>query len=256
MAQHRPIVLRSGRLTELPVGGSLAGMAESLAALPLATWAVPDEFLVQQAGQWVRATHAQMQSWLASAPVPTHGYGILSEAGGLLLSTRIRTAAAALVLSAAGLIGMAVSEGWEPVARPPVPGDVPTGGFGSTRSESGPMKEGERIEPVRGLILLQRDAAEAERIVRRCAPVPMHQREFDAFVSLAYNVGPGKVGVKDGFCELKRGGPPTIVRRLLAGDYTGACDAILGWDKFQGKPLRGLTLRRERERAVCLGVTP
>ena len=131
------------------------------------------------------------------------------------MSALIRTAAATLVLSAAGLIGMAVSEGWEPVARPPVPGDVPTGGFGSARSASGPMKEGERIEPVRGLILLQRDAAEAERIVRRCAPVPMYQREFDAFVSLAYNVGPGKAGVKDGFCELKRGGPPTIVRRLL-----------------------------------------
>ena len=40
---------------------------------------------------------------------------------------------ASLVLSASGLIGIAVSEGWEPVARPPVQGDVPTGGFGSTR---------------------------------------------------------------------------------------------------------------------------
>lgn len=167
--------------------------------------------------------------------------------------TRVRVAAGTLVLSAAGLIGIAVSEGWEPVARPPVPGDVPTGGFGSTRAESGPVKAGERIDPVRGLILLQRDAAEAERIVRRCAPVPMHQHEFDAFVSLAYNVGPGKAGVKDGFCELKRGGPSTLVRRLLAGDYMGACRAILGWDKFQGKPMRGLTLRREREVKQCLG---
>ena len=169
------------------------------------------------------------------------------------MTARTRTAVAALVLSASGLIGIAVSEGWEPVARPPVPGDVPTGGFGSTRAESGPMKSGERIDPVRGLILLQRDASEAERIVRRCAPVPMHQHEFDAFVSLAYNVGPGKAGVKDGFCELKRGGPSTIVRLLLAGDYVGACHAILGWDKFQGKPLRGLTLRRQRESLQCLG---
>ena len=164
-----------------------------------------------------------------------------------------RMVVAALTLSASGLIGIAVSEGWEPVARPPVPGDVPTGGFGSTRSEHGPMKAGERIDPVRGLVLLQRDATEAARIVQRCAPVPMHQHEFDAFVSLAYNVGPGRAGVKDGFCELKRGGPSTIVRRLLAGDYRGACDAILSWDKFQGKPLRGLTLRRQRERAKCLG---
>lgn len=169
------------------------------------------------------------------------------------MTARVRTAAAALTLSAAGLIGIAVSEGYEPVARPPVPGDVPTGGFGSTRSEAGPMRQGERVDPVRALILLQRDASEAERIVRRCAPVPMHQHEFDAFVSLAYNVGPGKAGVKDGFCELKRGGPSFIVRRLRAGDYAGACDAILSWDKFQGRPLRGLTLRRQRERTQCLG---
>ena len=169
------------------------------------------------------------------------------------MTTRTRLAAASLALSAAGLIGIAVSEGYEPVARPPVPGDVPTGGFGSTRSETGPMRLGERVDPVRGLILLQRDATEAERIVRRCAPVPMYQHEFDAFVSLVYNVGPGKAGVKDGFCELKRGGPSTIVRRLLAGDYRGACDALLSWDKFHGKPLRGLTLRRQRERAQCLG---
>ena len=79
---------------------------------------------------------------------------------------------ASLVLSASGLIGIAVSEGWEPVARPPVQGDVPTGGFGSTRAESGPMKAGERIDPVRGLILLKRDAAEAERagLVSRVVP--------------------------------------------------------------------------------------
>ena len=34
--------------------------------------------------------------------------------------TASRTAVAALALSAAGLIGIAVSEGWEPVARPAV----------------------------------------------------------------------------------------------------------------------------------------
>lgn len=170
------------------------------------------------------------------------------------MAARTRTLIAALSLSAAGLIGIATSEGWEPVARPPVPGDVPTGGFGSTRIEDGSaMPSGERINPVRGLILLQRDASEAERIVRRCAPVPMFQHEFDAFVSLAYNVGPGKAGVKDGFCELRRGGPSTIVRRLLAHDYEGACRSILDWDRFQGKPLRGLTLRREREYRQCMG---
>ena len=160
------------------------------------------------------------------------------------MTARVRTTAAALALSAAGLIGIAVSEGWEPVARPPVPGDVPTGGFGSTRSESGPMKAGERIDPVRGLILLKRDAAEAERVVRRCAPVPMYQHEFDAAVSLAYNIG-GKA-----FCG------STVARRFNAGDYEGACNAFLMWDKFRGRTLPGLVARRERERLLCIGETP
>lgn len=156
-------------------------------------------------------------------------------------------------LSAAGLIGIAVWEGYAPVAVPPVPGDVPTAGFGSTRNETGPMRAGERVDPVRGLILLQRDATEAERTVQRCAPVPMFQREFDAYVSLAYNIGPGRAGVKDGFCVLKSGQPSTLVRRLLAGDYAGACTAILSWDKFRGKPLKGLTNRRQDEYRRCMG---
>ena len=157
--------------------------------------------------------------------------------------TASRTAVAALALSAAGLIGIAVSEGWEPVARPPVPGDVPTGGFGSTRAESVPMPAGERIDPVRGLVLLKRDASEAERIVKRCANVPMHQHEFDAAVSLAYNIG-GKA-----FCG------STVARRFNAGDYEGACNAFLMWDKFRGRTLPGLVARRERERLLCLGVS-
>jgi len=167
--------------------------------------------------------------------------------------TLARLAAATLTLSATGLTGIAISEGWEPVARPPVAGDVVTGGYGSTRSETGPMQAGERIDPVRGLVLLQRDASEAARIVRSCAPVPMHQHEFDAFTSLAYNVGHGKAGVKDGFCILKSGRPTTIVLRLQAGDYAGACNGLMDWANFKGKPLRGLQLRRERERTLCLG---
>lgn len=158
-------------------------------------------------------------------------------------------------LSATGLIAIAVFEGYAPVAMSPVPGDVPTGGFGSTRSETGPMRAGERVDPVRGLILLARDASEAERIVQRCAPVPMYQREFDAYVSLAYNIGPGRAGVKDGFCVLKSGQPSTLVKRLLAHDYAGACAEILSWDKFKGKPLKGLTNRRQDEYRRCTGET-
>lgn len=160
------------------------------------------------------------------------------------MSDRTRIIVASLTLSASALVGIALHEGWEPVARPPVAGDVPTGGFGSTRNEAGtPVRQGEKFTPQRGLVLLARDADDAAQAVRRCAPVPMFQHEFDAYVSLTYNIGTGA------FCG------STLVRKLRQNppDYTGACAEILRWDKFQGQPLRGLTLRRQQENRQCLG---
>ena len=154
----------------------------------------------------------------------------------------VRVAVGSLVLTAAALVGIATHEGYEPVARPPVPGDVDTGGFGSTLREDGtPMRAGEKVPPVRALQLLLADASKFERAVKRCAPVPMHQYEFDAYVSLTYNIGEGA------FCR------STLVRKLNALDYPGACAEILRWDKFKGQPLRGLTMRRQAEYKQCMG---
>lgn len=154
----------------------------------------------------------------------------------------IRRAAATLVLSAAALVGIAQWESYVEVAAPPVAGDVPTNGFGTTRNPDGsPVQAGDTTTPERALVRLLADADEYARAVRRCAPVPMHQHEFDAFVSLAYNIGPGA------FCS------STLAKRLNAGDYAEACRQILRWDKFRGRPLRGLTLRRQAEYRTCMG---
>lgn len=151
----------------------------------------------------------------------------------------------ALVLSAAVLAAIAGYEGYRSAAYIPVPGDVPTIGHGTTRYETGqPVRMGDRVTPERARILLQNDASAFARAVQRCAPVPMHQHEFDAFTSLAYNVGEGA------FCR------STLARKLAAGDYAGACREILKWDKFQGQPLRGLALRRQKEYQLCIGATP
>lgn len=153
-----------------------------------------------------------------------------------------RLAAGALALSAAGLVGIALSEGWEPVARPPVAGDVPTVGFGSTRNPDGSaVRGGQVVTPDRALVMLLADASASERAVRRCAPVPMHPYEFSAFISLTYNIGEGA------FCG------STLVRKLRAGAYSEACAEILRWDRFQGRRLPGLTARREREYKQCTG---
>jgi lysozyme len=148
-----------------------------------------------------------------------------------------RIIASALALSAAGLIGIAQHEGYRDKAYTPVKGDVPTVGFGETVG----VKAGDKTEPVRALIRLGESVSSAEQAVKKCAPVPMHQREFDAFVSLTYNIG------SSAFCK------SLVAKRLNAGDYAGACMAILNWDMFQGKRLTGLTKRRQQEFNQCQG---
>ena len=69
-----------------------------------------------------------------------------------------------------------------------------------------------------------------------------HQRA--AAVSLAYNIGVGA------YC---RSG---VDRAFDAGDWRRGCDALLAWNKArvngQLREVRGLTLRRRREREICL----
>lgn len=151
-----------------------------------------------------------------------------------------RTHIAALSLSAATLVGVAVHEGYRGDAYIPVPGDRPTIGFGYAGPD---VKMGQRTDPVRALIQLNTTADRFQREMKACiGDVPMFQHEWDAFFSLAYNIGTGA------FCR------STLVRKLKSGDYAGACNEILKWDRFQGKPLAGLTKRRQQEHHQCLGL--
>lgn len=148
-----------------------------------------------------------------------------------------RVTIAALSLSAAAFVGIALNEGYSDRAIIPVPGDVPTLGFGTTEG----VRLGDRTTPPAALQRALRDASKYEGALKRCVKVPLHQYEYDAYVSLAYNIG------ADAFCK------STLVKKLNAEDYAGACAEIGRWDKFQGKPLHGLTARRARDRALCEG---
>ena len=150
---------------------------------------------------------------------------------------KARIVIGALTLSASALVGIAVHEGYRGEAYIPVKGDRPTLGFGTTDG----VKPGDTIEPVQALVRKLADVQRFEGALKQCVRVPLHQHEYDAFLSLAYNIGPGA------FCG------STLVRKLNAGDYAGACAEILRWDRFRGEPLRGLTLRRQAENRQCLG---
>jgi hypothetical protein len=60
---------------------------------------------------------------------------------------------ASLALTAAGLVGILNWEGWSPKAVPPVKGDVPTYGFGTTTDVAGqPLKGGRDDHAARGRV--------------------------------------------------------------------------------------------------------
>jgi lysozyme len=141
-----------------------------------------------------------------------------------------------LVLSAAALVGLALSEGYTEQAVQPLPGDKWTNGFGTTEN----VKPGDKTTPPKALERKLRDVQTFEGAIKQCVNVPMTQTEYDAYVSLAYNIG------SRAFCS------STLVKLLNANNYSAACDQILRWDRFKGQPVRGLTLRRQREHALCI----
>lgn len=117
---------------------------------------------------------------------------------------------------------------------------VPTVGFGTTAG----VKIGHRTDPVRAV---QRLAAEADAFAREIATcigdVPLAQHEFDAYVSLAYNIGPGA------FCG------STLVKKLRTTppDYAGACAQIVRWIYAGDRVEPGLVTRRKAEYRQCMG---
>lgn len=77
-----------------------------------------------------------------------------------------RAAIASLALAASTLVGLALHEGYTDRAVIPVPGDVPTKGFGTTRNADGsPVKMQDTTTPQRALVDLLRDANKFEAAV-------------------------------------------------------------------------------------------
>ena len=152
----------------------------------------------------------------------------------------------ALSLSAAALVGIVLHEGYSDRAIIPVPGDVPTIGFGTTAG----VKLGDTTTPPKALARALVDVQQFEGAIKTCVTVPLTQNEYDAYVSFAYNVG------RRAFCQ------STLVKKLNLGDFKGACDELLRWRFFQGKDCAlpenrrlcgGLVKRREAEYRQCLG---
>lgn len=116
-------------------------------------------------------------------------------------------------------------------------------GVGHTAAAGEPHpKRGMTITTAEVDEILQRDLRATETVVDRYVTVPLEQHEFDALVSLVFNVGSGAFSRS------------TVRRRLNAGNRRGAADAFLMWNKAGGRVVAGLTTRRRAEREQFLGI--
>jgi lysozyme len=88
--------------------------------------------------------------------------------------------------------------------------------------------------------LLLADIAKFEAGVLKLVRAAINQNQFDALVDFSFNLGLGNLGSS------------TLLKKLNAGDYKGAAEEFLKWDKAGGKVLAGLTKRRAAERALFL----
>lgn len=115
------------------------------------------------------------------------------------------------------------------------PAGVWTIGYGHT----GGVQPGAIITAEAAEELLKKDVEKFEAGVLRLAG-KCKQGQFDALVSFAFNVG---------LTALEKS---TLLKLHKAGQFQGAADQFLRWNKAAGKVLPGLTRRRAQERALYL----
>ena len=91
--------------------------------------------------------------------------------------------------------------------------------------------------------LLRTDLVRFERGVPRYCPVYLTQSQFDALVSFSFNLGLG---------VLQRS---TLRQKILRKDGKGAAKEILKYNMAKGRPLKGLTRRRQAEYRLFTGTS-
>ncbi len=114
-------------------------------------------------------------------------------------------------------------------------------GIGTTIYPNGnKVKKGDKCTLEQAKEYFAHDLKRFEASINNLVKVPLSQNQFDALVSLTYNIGQTAFGNS------------TLLKKLNAKDYQGAADQFLRWNKGGGKVMKGLVRRREAERALFL----
>lgn len=184
-------------------------------------------------GRWTAPVASQERR---GEPKAAEGYKPASTTKGALTAIIGAVAATSLFTT------IPEDEGYKLAAYRDIAG-IPTICMGDTRNVRMGM-----VETPEGCVRrLEAQLVAHAKPVMQCSPrlkEPGRDWQRAAAVSLAYNIGVGA------YCR------STVDRRFDAGDWRGGCDAFLRWNKARvnGKlrPVKGLTLRRQREREICL----
>ena len=151
---------------------------------------------------------------------------------------RPRRALAAIIGSVAAAGVLLLTPAWEGTKLKTYKdmGGVLTYCTGATES----AQWGQEYTPAQCRAQLDLDLARHAEGMMACLRVPTTDGQRIAFTDIAFNIGVA------GFCN------SSMAHRTNAGDARGGCDSLLKWNKVQGKEIRGLTLRRQAERSICL----
>jgi len=111
-------------------------------------------------------------------------------------------------------------------------------GYGHTGAD---VKENQTITQAEAEEILKTDLERFEKgVLDLCKLVTLNSNQFSALVCFSFNVGLGAFKTS------------TMLKLLSAKEYDKAADQFLRWNKAGGKEVKGLTRRREAERALFL----
>lgn len=152
-----------------------------------------------------------------------------------LLAPEVPPSATPRNISSAGLDLIKKYEGFRENAYL-CPAGVWTIGYGSTHG----VRPGDRIDENSATVRLKSEVRMYEKAVADAIKVPATQNQFDALVSLAYNIGTAAISRS------------SAIKFHNQSKFQEAADAILLWRSANGKVLPGLVRRREEERSLYL----
>jgi lysozyme len=124
----------------------------------------------------------------------------------------------------------------------PATGGAPwTIGYGWTRPVDGvAVHPGMEIKQAKAEQLLRCGIVSYEQDISKLVRVRINQNQFDALVSLTWNIGTRAFSTS------------TLLQKLNGGDYQGAAEQFLRWVNAGGREMPGLVTRRRAERDLFL----